>query len=47
MSSPDLHIYYWAGIGVVAVHYGIRLERISIGDVDGLNGEVSLEPITK
>ena len=47
MSYPDFHIYYWAGIGVVAVKYGIEVQRISIGDENGLGGEAVLEPIGK
>ena len=39
MSSPDFHIYYWAGIGVSAIKYGIEVQRISIGDENGLDGE--------
>jgi hypothetical protein len=46
MSAPDYHIYYWAGIGVVAVKYGIQIRRISIG-TDGVDGEAALEPIGK
>jgi hypothetical protein len=45
MSSPDFHVYYSAGIGVVAAKYGIEVQRISIGDENGLDGEVVLEPI--
>lgn len=47
MSSPDFHIYYWAGIGVSAIKYGIEVQRISIGDENGLDGEAVLEPIAK
>ena len=45
MSSPGFDAYYWAGIGVVAVKYGIEVQRISVGDEYGLNGESILEPI--
>jgi hypothetical protein len=47
MSSPDFHFYYWAGIRVIAVKYGIEVQRISIGDQNGLNGEAVLEPVGK
>jgi hypothetical protein len=45
MTTSDFHIYYWAGIGVSAVKYGIGIHRISIGDDHGLDGEAVLEPV--
>src|SRR4051812_17214431 len=45
MSSLDFHVYYWAGIGVVAVKNDIEVRRISIGDEKGLNGEAILQPL--
>ncbi len=47
MSSADFHVYYWAGIGVIANKYGIEVRRLSIGDQHGLNGEARLDPIGK
>jgi hypothetical protein len=47
MSSPDIHVYYWAGIGVVATTYGIEVQRISIGDGNCAIGEAILEPVAK
>jgi hypothetical protein len=37
--------YYFAGIAVTAAKLGIRLERLSVGDQYGLNGEAKLEPL--
>jgi hypothetical protein len=45
MNSPNSQVYYWAGIGVVAFKYAIRVVRIAIDDADESRGEAVLEPI--
>ena len=45
MQNLDYHVYYWAGIGVIAFKFGIRLEWLSIGDEHGQGGRAVLEPL--
>jgi len=45
--QSDYHAFYWAGIAVTAFKFGIKLQRLSIGDKDGLHGEAELEPVTE
>ena len=47
MQVHDFHAFYWAGIGVTAHKFGIRVHKLSLGDEYGLNGEASLEPISE
>lgn len=45
MNRPEIQHYYYAGIAILAVHFGIELRELDLGDRDGLNGEAALEPI--
>ena len=37
--------YYWAGIAVVASHFEIRVQHLSVGDEYCLDGSAMLEPL--
>jgi hypothetical protein len=43
--NAECREYYWAGIGIVAAKLGIKIEYLTIGDFDGINGEAKLESL--
>jgi hypothetical protein len=45
MEPIDLQAYYWAGIGVVALKFEVKLKSLSLGDMDGHDGRAILEPV--
>jgi hypothetical protein len=45
MEPVGYRAYYWAGIGVAAVKFGVELESLSVGDGDGKDGHAILEPV--